>query len=107
VSLPDGVMDELLLLLAPSSTAKEPCMNTGKTSAPVVQGAAVLDDEAKLIIQISRLKQGNYNIMDHMQFINTIDTKLNMIDTAITLYCITGKLFDSMLNKENKKAKIL
>jgi hypothetical protein len=82
-------------------------VRTRKISAPVVQGATVLDDEAKLIIQISRLKQGNYNMMDHMQFINTIDTKLNMIDTAITLYCITGKLFDSMLNKENKKAKIL
>jgi hypothetical protein len=60
-------MAEPLLLVAPSSTAKEqPCMNTGKISAPVVQGAAVLDDEAKLIIQISELTQSNYNMMDHI-----------------------------------------
>jgi hypothetical protein len=67
MSLPDGAMAEPLLLVAPSSTAKEqPCTNTGKISAPVVQGAAVLDDEAKLIIQISELTESNYNMMDHI-----------------------------------------
>jgi hypothetical protein len=47
MSLPDGAMAEPLVL---SSTAKEQsCTNTEKISAPVVQGAAVFDDQAKLI----------------------------------------------------------